>query len=339
MLSLKVQPVVTLYYPTHRSLGLPSPLLHHGGWLNQSTVQAFKDYAELCFRELGDLVKIWITMNEPNRLSDIYNSSSNNTYQAAHHLLIAHALAWHVYDKQYRSFQQGQVSLSLHADWAEPANPFIDAHWKAAERFLQFEIAWFSDPIFKSGDYPAAMRDHLTYRNSRGLSHSSLPYFTEEEKKLVKGTADFFALNHFTTRFVIHEMKNGSRYDFDWDVQFLQDFTCLSSPSRSAVIPWGLRKVLNWIKEHYGNIGIYITANGLDDLSNDNDGLRKYYVEKYVREALKGKWMITLKRHRSNVHKLQIVTNLSGLSPTKNKKNLQDETLACHKEGNFLLFM
>ncbi|KAJ6655384.1 hypothetical protein lerEdw1_005442 [Lerista edwardsae] len=287
MLRLKVQPVVTLYYPTHRSLGLPAPLLHHGGWLNQSTVQAFKKYAEMCFEELGDLVKIWITMNEPNRLSDIYNSSSNITYQAAHNLLIAHALVWHVYDKQYRPFQHGQVSLSLHSDWAEPANPFIDTHWKAAERFLQFEIAWFSDPIFKTGDYPAAMRKYLAYKNSKGLSDSSLPYFTEEEKKLVKGAADFYALNHFTTRFVIHETKNGSKYEFDWDIQFLQDITCLSSPSRSAVIPWGLRKILKWIKKHYGNIDIYITANGLDDQSNDNDGLRKYYIEKYVQEALK----------------------------------------------------
>ncbi|CAI5783796.1 beta-klotho isoform X1 [Podarcis lilfordi] len=241
----------------------------------------------MCFRELGDLVKFWITINEPNRLSDIYNSGSNHTYQAAHNLLIAHASAWHVYDKQYRSMQHGQISLSLHSDWAEPANPFVDTHWEAAERFLQFEIAWFSDPIFKTGDYPAAMREYLDYKNSRGLSSSSLPYFTKEEKELVRGAADFYALNHFTTRFVNHESKNGSRYDFDQDVQFLQDITCLNSPSRSAVVPAGLRKILNWIRKRYGDLNIYITANGIDDQSLIDDGLRKYYIEKYVQEALK----------------------------------------------------
>ncbi|XP_062991875.1 beta-klotho [Elgaria multicarinata webbii] len=287
MLKLNIQPMVTLYYPTHRSLGLPGPLLQNGGWLNQSTVQAFRNYAGMCFQALGDLVKFWITINEPNRLSEIYNSSSNDTYRAAHNLLIAHALAWHVYDKQYRSFQEGQVSLSLHSDWAEPANPFLDPHWDAAERFLQFEIAWFSDPIFKTGDYPVAMREYIDSKNTKGLSGSSLPHFTNEEKKLVKGTADFYALNHFTTRFVIHESKNGSRYDLDRDIQFLQDFTCLSSPSRSAVVPSGLRKILNWIKKRYGDIDIYITANGVVDQSLQNDGLRKYYIEKYVQEALK----------------------------------------------------
>ncbi|XP_077157828.1 beta-klotho [Paroedura picta] len=287
MIKVQISPMVTLYYPTHRSLGLPGPLLQNGGWLNQATVQAFRDYAEVCFQKLGDLVKFWITINEPNRLSDIYNNSSNDTYQAAHNLLIAHALAWHVYDKEYRSFQRGQVSLSLHSDWAEPANPFVDTHWGAAERFLQFEIAWFSDPIFKTGDYPAAMREYLASKNSKGLSRSALPRFTREERKLVKGAADFYALNHFTTRFVIHEVKNGSRYEFDRDVAFLQDLTYLNSLSRSAVVPEGLRKILNWIKKRYGNIDVYVTASGIDDHSLSNDELRKYYIEKYIQEALK----------------------------------------------------
>lgn len=300
MLQLQIKPVVTLYYPTHSSLGLPGTLLQHGGWLNQSTVHAFRSYAELCFQEFGDLVKFWITINEPNRFGDIYNSSSNATYQAAHNLLIAHALAWHTYDKRYRSFQHGQVSLALHSDWAEPANPFIDSHWKAAERFLQFEIAWFLDPIFKTGDYPKVMREYLDYKNREGLSGSFLPYFTNEEKKLVKGSADFYALNHFTTRFVSHVSKNGSQYELDQDVQFLPDLTYQRSPSRTAVVPWGLRKILNWIKKHYGNMDIYITASGIDDHSLNHDDLRKYYIEKYVQEALKGKWMV--KDCLENIH-------------------------------------
>ncbi|XP_006029303.1 beta-klotho [Alligator sinensis] len=287
VLKLNIKSMVTLYYPTHAYLGLPAPLLQGGGWLNQSTAQAFQDYAALCFQELGDLVKLWITINEPNRLSNIYNRSSNDTYQAAHNLLLAHGMAWQIYDKQYRSIQHGQVSLSLHSDWVEPANPYFDTHLKAAERFLQFEIGWFADPVFKSGDYPAAMREYILSKNKKGLSESFLPYFTNEEKKLLRGSADFYALNHFTTRFVIHELQNGSQYEFDRDVQFLQDITCLSSPSRLAVVPWGIRKVLQWIKKNYGDIDVYITANGIDDQSLDNDELRNYYLRKYTQEVLK----------------------------------------------------
>ncbi|KAM6313103.1 beta-klotho [Aegotheles albertisi] len=294
-LKLNVQSMVTLYYPTHAYLGLPGPLLQTGGWLNRSTAYAFQDYAALCFRELGDLVKLWITINEPNRLSDVYNRSSNDTYRAAHNLLIAHAMAWKIYNEQYRSFQYGKVSLSLHSDWAEPANPYFESHSKAANRFLQFEIGWFADPIFKTGDYPATMREYISFKNRKGLSYSSLPSFTSEEKQLVKGAADFYALNHFTTRFVIHEPQNGSQYEFDHDIQFLQDITCLSSPSRLAVVPWGVRKVLKWIKNTYGDIDIYITANGIDDQSLDNDELRNYYLGKYVQEVLKAYYIDKVK--------------------------------------------
>ncbi|NXN95124.1 KLOTB protein, partial [Rhinopomastus cyanomelas] len=287
VLKLNIQSMVTLYYPTHAYLGLPGPLLQAGGWLNHSTASAFQEYAALCFRELGDLVKLWITINEPNRLSDVYNRSSNDTYRAAHNLLLAHAMAWRTYNERYRPLQRGKVSLALHSDWAEPANPYFESHSKAASRFLQFEVGWFADPIFKTGDYPAAMRDYISFKNRKGLSRSLLPSFTSEERQLVKGAADFYALNHFTTRFVTHEPQNGSQYESDHDIQFLQDITRPSSPSRVAVVPWGMRKILRWIKDTYGDIDIYVTANGIDDQSLENDELRNYYLEKYVQEVLK----------------------------------------------------
>jgi hypothetical protein len=46
--------------------------------------------------------------------------------------------------------------------------------------------------------------------------------------------------------------------------------------------------MLAWIRRNYGDVDVYITANGVDDQSLDDDQLRKYYLEKYVQEALKG---------------------------------------------------
>ncbi|XP_063281842.1 beta-klotho [Pelobates fuscus] len=281
-----IKTMITLYYPTHGSLSLPGPLVENGGWLNRTITRAFSEYANLCFNELGDLVKHWVTINEPNRLSQYYNNSSNITYQSVHNVLIAHSMAWRLYDQKYRPTQHGLVSLALHTDWAEPANPFLKSHAEAAERFLQFDIAWLAEPIFGSGDYPVRMRQYILAKNKKGLSNSYLPHFTEEEKKLVRGSADFFALNHFTTRLVIHEPKNGSRHDFDRDIHFLADATSLSSASGLTVVPSGVRKLLNWVKLEYGNIPIYITANGIDDKSSSNDDLRIYYLQRYTRQIL-----------------------------------------------------
>ncbi|XP_066430720.1 beta-klotho [Eleutherodactylus coqui] len=281
-----IKTMLTLYYPTHGSLSLPGPLLENGGWLNRTISQAFGDYAKLCFQEFGDLVKQWITINEPNRLSQYYHNSSNDTYQAVHNALIAHSMAWHSYDKNYRPHQHGQISLTLHSDWAEPANPFLYSHAEAAERFLQFDIAWIAEPIFGSGDYPTLMRQYIVAKNQKGMTKSFLPHFTEEEQKMMKGTADFFALNHFTTRLVIHEPKNGSTFELDRDINFLSDATRLTSFNGLAVVPHGIRRLLNWIRKNYGNIPIYVTANGVYDKAVESDELRIYYLQKYSQQLL-----------------------------------------------------
>ena len=83
----------------------------------------FRDYAELCFKEFGDRVKHWITLNEPwsysyggyasgllapDRCSAWQNlnctggNSGIEPYLVAHHLLLAHAAAVEVYKKKYQ---------------------------------------------------------------------------------------------------------------------------------------------------------------------------------------------------------------------------------------------
>lgn len=39
---------------------LPQALEDQGGWLNESTVYHFRDYADVCFREFGDRVGLYL---------------------------------------------------------------------------------------------------------------------------------------------------------------------------------------------------------------------------------------------------------------------------------------
>ncbi|GAA6219817.1 klotho [Lates japonicus] len=273
LLQANVTPVVTLWHHTRLRSSLPAPLDTANKWLNRETPEAFANYARLCYRELGAHVKMWITLNEPN--------DEMVSYQEGHQMLRAHALAWHAYDREFRHTQGGQVSLALHMDWVEPAFSFSREDVEPAKRVLDFRVGWFAEPIFGSGDYPLGMRSWL-----RQLNSLELPVFNEEDRQLVKGTYDFFAISHFSTKLVTHAKEDSYTYTAMLEVQHMIDTTWIMSPR--PVVPWGLRKALNWVKEHYCDVPVYVMANGVqEDPARFKDSLRVYYLYNYINEALK----------------------------------------------------
>ncbi|KAK2849169.1 hypothetical protein Q5P01_009003 [Channa striata] len=286
---LDLEAVVILYHPTHKdpNLGLPGPLNATGGWLNYSTVEAFQKYAALCYQELASCVRYWITINEPNRLVDIY-SNGEEKHQAAHNLLLAHAKAFRLYEREHASQQRGLVSLALHADWAEPANPFVDSHTVAAERFLLFELG----QKHSMGGYPQEIKLYFEERAKvTGFSESPLPTFTETEKEELRGALSFIALNHFTTRLVSpypNKQANIGQKTSDYGFLILSDPTWPSSSLGQALVPRGLRNILNWVSQRYGrDLPIIVTASGIDDQAPVDDKIRQHYLKTYLQEALK----------------------------------------------------
>ena len=84
----------------------------------------FTNYADVCFREFGDRVSYWITVNEPNVFClggydqgngppqhcsppfCVNNSTRGNStyepYLALHHILLAHSSAVRLYRRKYK---------------------------------------------------------------------------------------------------------------------------------------------------------------------------------------------------------------------------------------------
>ncbi|WP_053978017.1 GH1 family beta-glucosidase [Mangrovimonas xylaniphaga] len=293
LLANDIEPWVTLYH-----WDLPLALqLEMDGWLNKDITDVFVDYAQLCFERFGDRVKHWITFNEawvvailgygqgvfaPGRISN------TEPYLAGHHILIAHAKAVQLYRTKFQKEQEGKIGITNNCDWREPLTDAVEDQ-KAAQRALEFFLAWFADPIY-FGKYPKCMEDRLGDR---------LPRFTEKERQMLLGSTDFFGLNHYTTMLASEakQINAGSVYgngglSEDQDVNLALDPNWELTEMQWAVVPWGCRKLLHWISDRYDHPNIVITENGCaydDQLVNGevNDEKRVEFFKGYLEECAK----------------------------------------------------
>ncbi|XP_053113941.1 cytosolic beta-glucosidase-like isoform X3 [Hemicordylus capensis] len=299
LLANGVTPMVTLHH-----FDLPQNLEDQGGWRSETIVKAFDSYAQFCFRTFGSKVKLWITINEPYVAAELgyekglmapgVTEPGTGAYLAAHNMIKAHAAAWHSYDKIFRKTQGGLVSIALNSDWAEPFNPNSLADQEAAKRHMAFCLDWFATPIFLDGDYPAIMKSKISAVSKRqGCPSSRLPEFTEKEKMMIKGTADFFSLNYYTTRKIRHQehMHNQPSVSADKEAEQVTDpsWPVATGSSWLAVVPWGLRLLLKYIKDTYNHPIIYITENGFSqsDPAPLDDTQRWEYFRLTLQEILK----------------------------------------------------
>ncbi|MDD6526170.1 MAG: glycoside hydrolase family 1 protein, partial [Firmicutes bacterium] len=87
-----IEPVITLYH-----FDLPYALQEkYGGWISRQCIDDFVRYCEVCFKEYGNKVKYFLTINEQNMMT-MFNmggyKNDKDRYQANHHMLVAQAKA------------------------------------------------------------------------------------------------------------------------------------------------------------------------------------------------------------------------------------------------------
>ncbi|KAJ8973917.1 hypothetical protein NQ317_000462 [Molorchus minor] len=289
-----IEPVVTLYH-----WDLPQYLQELGGFPNPKIADYFADYARLAFREFGEDVKYWTTFNEPKQICQYsYGSgllapgiwtSGVGDYLCVRTVLLAHAKAYHIYDEEFREEQNGLMSIVLDTTWAEPvSNRTEDV--EAAERRLQFAFGVFGNPIY-NGNWPQVMIDRVGFRSeNENFTESRLPEFTDEEIEYIKGTYDFVGLNSYSTELIRDVNEEGfgePSFDKDLRVQSLTDPSWNTTSYGWAIVPWGLRKVLKWVKDTYNNPKILITENGCsDDGTTLEDEIRIDYYTDYLSAVL-----------------------------------------------------
>jgi len=285
-----ITPWVTLY---HWDLPISLEFEHHG-WLDPQMAGFFADYASVCFENFGDRVKHWITLNEPWVASILGygygifapgRASNVEPYHVAHQLLRAHGEAVRRYRDRFQAKQGGIIGMANNCDWREPRTD-SEPDRAAAQRALEFFLGWFADPVHW-GDYPEVMRSRVKDR---------LPRFSDRDRSLIKGSTDFFGLNHYTT-FYATQAEKGSEDEADFfsnagirsdqDVNYTTDPAWDKTEMGWSVVPWGCRKLLEWIDRRYDRPAIVLTENGCalpDRLENGSvhDEKRIEYHTEYL---------------------------------------------------------
>ncbi|KAG7097677.1 Beta-glucosidase 1B [Marasmius oreades] len=154
-----ITPCVTLYH-----WDLPQALHdRYTGWLDRRIIDDFVTYAEVCFREFGDLVKHWITLNEPwcisvlgyghgvfapGRCSDRTRSNEGDSgrepWIVAHNLILAHASVVDFYRRKFKDSQNGSIGITLDALWYMPFDETQADDIVAAQRAIDTRLGWFA---------------------------------------------------------------------------------------------------------------------------------------------------------------------------------------------------
>lgn len=197
---------------------LPQALEELGGWLNRDVVQWYGEYASVLFKEFGDVIPLWATINEPIATYVGYGlgwfapggKSEQNGRQANHHVLLAHGEGV----RRFREANLKSADVGIVVDvWNHhPLRPGHPGDIAKAELENEKSYRSYLNPIFKGCYTPELLR----YMEENGLT----PEVRDGDLKLINQKLDFFGLNCYNRvldccdegKVEEHKNQNGGNY-------------------------------------------------------------------------------------------------------------------------------
>ncbi|KAJ0258538.1 Beta-glucosidase 15 [Hirschfeldia incana] len=289
LLSKGITPFATIYH-WDTPQGIEDA---YGGLLGAEFVNDFRDYADICFKNFGDRVKHWLTMNEPlsvvqggygqgktapGRCSKFTNPNctagdgATEPYIVGHNLILSHGAAVEVYREKYNASQKGQIGIALNTAWHLPYSEESADDKLAVARVLAFTFDFFMEPLV-TGKYPLDMVNKVGGR---------LPTFTEQQSKMLKGSYDFIGINYYSSSYAMDVPCSTEQ------VTLFSDPCANTTGEREGVpigpkaasdwlliYPKGLRDLILYAKYKFKDPVIYITENGRDEFNTGRENFHQ----------------------------------------------------------------
>lgn len=278
LLEADIKPVVTLYH-----WDLPQKLQDIGGWANRDIMYYFNEYCSTMFNSFGDVVKTWITINEPNIIAFLGNylgtfapglTDFSTAFLVAYNLLLSHGKVVNTFRKMNK---EGEIGISLSLSPVYPASS-LKEDIEASNLYDAFQNRMYLDPLYK-GSFPADLLEDLS-------SKVKLPDIKQKDLELMNSKIDFLGINNYSLSVIKKESGK-------WPLEFVRVLGDKPQTSMGWEIdPKSLYDLLVRIHEEYKPEKIIITENGaaFDDIIDNgkiDDSNRINYLKEYLIEANK----------------------------------------------------
>ncbi|MFI6826351.1 GH1 family beta-glucosidase [Kribbella sp. NPDC050241] len=277
-----VTPYATLYH-----WDLPQPLEDAGGWLVRDTAERFRDYAAITHAGLSDVIKHWMTLNEPwcsaflgygNGEHAPGRTEGTDALKAVHHLLLGHGLALDAIRSDEGTYGIALNPAPIHA--ASDSAADLDA----ARRIDGLRNRMFLDPLL-AAKYPADVLEDT------GLTD----WFAEQEADLplIGAPLDFIGVNYYCPTTVAAPEGPISSPGQPSTQPGSENVVAVDTGLPRTQMGWpiqatGLRDILVTINKLAPELPLYVTENGaayLDEVTADGtveDDERQEYLEQHI---------------------------------------------------------
>ena len=270
LLAAGIRPMACLYH-----WDLPQPLQDRGGWQGRAVIGPFAEYARIAVRRLGDRVKDWMMLNEPN-VAAIFGYGlgdhapglrlgEDGMLRAMHHFNLAQGNALRAVRAERSDAVLGTV-LSL--------QPCVPASDNAADRRAAalWDAVW--NRVCLDGLFRGTLPELLAARMENFVQPGDL--------ETARFPIDLLGVNYYSRNTMC--AVPGRPFGVGWGTATADRVTGMGWP----VQPEGLYEQLIELRDHYGNPAVYVAENGAayDDVVAADGGIHDAGRVRFLREHM-----------------------------------------------------
>lgn len=275
-----VEPLVTLsHYETPLYLAET-----YNGWTDRRMIGFYERYVRTVFKRYRGKVKYWLTFNEINSLlhapfmsggiANMQGLTEQDLYQAAHHELVASALATKIGHEMMPDAMIGCMILSMPTYPLTPSPDDVIAAMDAEHH------NYFYGDVHVRGKYPGYMKRYFR-------EHGIQIQFAPEDEEILKNTVDFVSFSYYMSVCATSDPEKQKK-GLGNLLGGVQNPTLKASDWGWQIDPKGLRYVLNMFYDRYQK-PLFIVENGLGavDVLNEDENGNKTVEDDYRIQYLK----------------------------------------------------